>query len=185
MRVSILWVGVPRLPEYLSPARARSDPERWGVELLFESLLQAGPRPRNWAGITVRCWRRRCRALAALGPGIHDQARHSHWSGNQDNREVDARAVFGTQELLRRSPPLPCAEVRDVLDTDRRRIEDPFRLKLSFTRGTLEPLNRTTFKVLPGRYLKVTRTRKSTTTSLAGKPFGSGPYLYKGRVTEG
>ena len=33
------------------------------------------------------------------------------------------------------------------------RIDDPFRLRLAYDRGVLEPLGRATFKVIPARYL--------------------------------
>jgi len=182
LRGRILYVGVPRLPEFLTPARARSDSERWGTELLFESLLQAVP--------DQELGRRYRPMLAASLPGLvplgreFTLARDNYWVGVGENRQVDARDVFGTLELLRKFPSLPCAEGLDILDTDKLRIEDPFRMRLSFHRGTLEPLSKMTFKVLPARYLKA-RNKEINDDEFARKPFGSGPYTYKGRDSEG
>jgi peptide/nickel transport system substrate-binding protein len=180
LRDRILYVGVPRLPDYMSPARARTDTERWAVDLLFESLMQAVPDAelgRHYRPMLAA-------SMPALVPMGRDFSllRNARWTS--DGRPVDARDVYGTLELLRKIPAISCAEGLDVLDTDKVRIDDPFRLRLGFRQGVLEPLNRTTFKVLPARWLQ--SQKKGADDDMFGRnPFGSGPYKYEGREQEG
>ncbi len=180
LRGSILYVGVPRLPDRMSPSTARTDPERWAVELMFESLLQSVPdseigrryRPELAASLP---------ALARLGRDFELQ-RSALWS--IDGKTVDARDVFGTLELLQKFPDLACAEGLDVIDAERVRIDDQFHVRMSFRQGVLEPLGRTTFKVLPARYMKAAG-KDVDDEQFARKPFGSGPYRYDGREKDG
>ena len=174
LRDRILYVGVPRIPKRLSPGTARDDAERWGVELIFENLLQAVPDPDLG---------RRYRPVLAEGlPGLLPLGRefslHPNitWLGDT-GKTVTAHDVLGTLESLRQSAHLPCAEGLEVFDLDRFRIEDPYRFRLSYRQGVLEPLNRTTFKILPSRYLKA-KGYEAENLSFAKEPVGSGPFRY-------
>lgn len=181
LRDRVLYVGVPRLPERFSPARARSDSERWAIELLFESLLQAVP--------DAELGRRYRPVLATGMPGLaplgrdFTMHRNARWSGD-GGKIVDASDVHGTLEMLQKAPSLPCAEGIDLLDAERSRIDDFFHVRLAFRQGMFEPLGRTTFKILPARYLK-SEGKDVEDELFARSPFGSGPYRYQGREREG
>lgn len=180
LRDRVLYVGVPRLPEYLSPATARLDSERWGVDLIFESLLDVIPDP--------ELGRRYRPVLAASMPTMvplgreFSMKRNVRWGGD-DGSMVNAHDVFGTLELLRKFPHYPACEGLDVIDLEKARVDDPFRLRLGFKQGVLEPLNRATFKVLPARYLK-TAGKEADDSEFGRQPFGSGPYRLIGREKE-
>jgi hypothetical protein len=180
LRDRILYVGVSRLPDNLSPLTARLDAEHWGVDLLFESLLDVIPDP--------ELGRRYQPVLAAAMPSLVPLGRefvlrrNARWSGDS-GAGVNAHDVFGTLELMRKFPHHPASEGLDVLDTEKARVDDPYRLRLAFRQGVLEPLNRTTFKVLPARYLKAAG-KDADDNAFAHKPFGSGPYRYEGHEKE-
>lgn len=180
LRDRILYVGVPRLPDHLSPATARLDAEIWGVDLLFESLLEVIPDP--------ELGRRYQPVLAASMPSMVPMGRefplrrNLRWSGDSGSG-VNAHDIYGTLELMRKLPHNPASEGLDLFDTDKARVDDPFRLRLVYRQGVLEPLNQTTFKVLPARYLKANGI-EADDAAFARKPFGSGPYRYEGREKE-
>jgi peptide/nickel transport system substrate-binding protein len=181
LRDRVLYVGVARLPERMSPTSARGDAERWAMDLLFESLLQAVP--------DVELGRRFRPVLAARAPGLAPLGReftlvkNARWGGD-GGKSVDARDVFGTIELLQKAPYLPDAEGVELLDADQVRIANPLQVRLGFRQGLLEPLGRTTFKILPARYLKA-EGKGAADDLFAQHPFGSGPYRYEGREPEG
>ena len=180
LRDRILYVGVPSLPFKMSPALARSDSERWAMELLFESLLESVP--------DAELGRRYRPLLAAGMPALVPMGRefalrnNVRWAGD-NGKTLDARDVFGTIELLRKISNSAAADGIDMLDADRVRIEDPYKLRLSFKQGLLEPLNRATFKVLPARYLKA-QGKEADDDAFGRNPFGSGPFRYEGREQE-
>ena len=60
------------------------------------------------------------------------------------------------------------------------RINDPYRLRLAYKQGVLEPLGRATFKVIPARYLQELG-KGADDPDFAKAPFGSGPFKYEGR----
>ena len=180
-RDRILYVGVPSLPDLMSPTKARTDAERWTLDLLFESLLQAIPDPelgRHYRPMLAS----RMPDLVPLGREF-SLYKNARWADGE-GMALDARDVYGTLDMLRKFPAIPCSEELDMIDTDKVRIEDPFRLRLSFRQGVLEPLNRATFKVMPARYLK-SKNKDADDDLFARKPFGSGPYRYEGREKDG
>ncbi len=177
----ILYIGVSQLPDLMSPATAKSDSERWAVELMFESLMQMVP--------DRKLGRHYRPVLATAQPSMvplgreFQLYRNVRWSGDQGKSFVDARDVQGTLRLLKHVPDRWCSEGLEVFDPREVRIDDPFRLRLNFTQGVFEPLSRTTFKVLPARYLEA-KDKKADDNEFGLNPFGSGPYRYSGREKE-
>ena len=96
LRGTVLYVGVSKLPEKMSPATAVTDSEKWAVELMFEGLLEAVP---DTEVIRYRP------ALAESLPAVMPLGRsftlphNAHWSrepGVNLDPLVDARDVRGT-----------------------------------------------------------------------------------------
>ena len=181
LKGKVLYVGVNKLPELMSPALAESDSERWAVELMFEGLLQAVPDP------DVIRYRP---ALAEALPGVMPLGRsftlpkNARW-GRENASPMDARDVRGTLDLLRR-PALKDRWASDGIDVFESidRIDDPFRLRLAYRHGVLEPLSRATFKVLPAQHLQALG-KTADDEGFARAPFGTGPFQYAGREREG
>jgi ABC-type transport system substrate-binding protein len=181
MRGKVLYVGVSKLPDLMSPATAATDAEKWAAELMFEGLLQAVPdadviryRPQLAEGLP---------AVTPLGRSF-TLPRTVRWA--RDGGEVmDARDVRGTLDLLRKPGYRErwCSDGLDVFE-EIDRIEDPFRLRLAYRRGVLEPLGRATFKVIPARYL-MEQGKGADDPEFAKNPFGTGPFRYEGREQEG
>jgi peptide/nickel transport system substrate-binding protein len=184
LRDRVLYVGVPRLPEYLSPATARSDSEQWAVELMFESLLRALPDAE--LGTIYRP--ELAEALPELVPMGREfrLRRNIRWSGAGNGDLLDARDVRGTLTMLTdpKHAATWAADGLDVFDEKGIRLDDPFKLRLPFKQGVLEPLGRMTFKVQPAEYLR-RNNRDIDDEDFAHNPFGSGPYRYEGRENEG
>ncbi len=181
LRGTVLYVGVPKLPVRMSPATARLDSEKWAVELMFEGPLQSVPEA------DVIRYRP---ALAESLPGVmplgrsFSLAKSIRWS-NPDGELMDARDVKGTLALLRRTGLRDrwCSDGLDVFhEIDR--IEDPFKFRLVYEHGVLEPLGRATFKILPATYLQQMG-KAADDEEFAKNPFGTGPFKYVGREPEG
>ena len=181
LRGKVLYVGVSKLPERMSPAAATEDSERWATELLFEGLLQAIP---DADAIRYRP------ALAETLPAVMPLGRsftlprNVQWSRDGID-PVDARDVRGTLELLgktgyRERWCFDGLEVFHAID----RIDETFRLRLAYNRGVLEPLSRATFKIIPARYLQE-QGLNADDPAFAKNPFGTGPFKYDGRESEG
>lgn len=178
---TVLYVGVAQLPENMSPATAVTESEKWAVELMFEGPLQAVP------DLDVVRYRPcLCEGLPTVMPlgRSFTLPRNIRWS-REVTDPLDARDIKGTLALLRR-PNLKdrwCADGLDVLrEIDR--IDDPFRFRLAYEQGVLEPLSRATFKVLPARYLQE-RGKAADDREFGERPFGTGPFRYEGREKEG
>jgi peptide/nickel transport system substrate-binding protein len=179
LRGQILYVGVKSLPERMSPATAQSDSERFAVELMFEGLLQAVPGPQ------VGRYRPQ---LAQTLPAVSYLGRtftlpqNIRWGKEGEN--LDARDIRGTLTLLNKPTfrerwPAAGLDIFRAID----RIDDPFRLRLSYDHGVLEPLSRATFKVIPARYLQE-HGKNADDDVFAKAPFGTGPFRYEGRERE-
>jgi peptide/nickel transport system substrate-binding protein len=181
VRGKVLYVGVNKLPEHMSPATATTDSEKWAVELMFEGLLEAVP---DTEVIRYRP------ALAERMPTVMPLGRsftlpkNARWS-REPGDPVDARDVRGTMQLLR-DPRLRYGWAADGIDVFEEidRIDDPFRLRLAYRQGVLEPLGRATFKVIPATWL-AQQSKAADDDAFAKSPFGSGPFKYEGREKEG
>lgn len=186
LRGKVLYVGVPKLPERMSPATASLDSEKWAVELMFESLVQAIPDPEMI----------RYRPQLALSlPSVSPLARsfvlpRNVRFGNEGGDLLDATDVRSTLSLNRKAGRDGEASYRhrpgaDGLEIFREidRLDDLYRFRLTYEQGVLEPLSRATFKIIPARYLQE-QGKNADDEAFARKPFGSGPYRYEGRERE-
>ncbi|OAI41083.1 hypothetical protein AYO40_03900 [Planctomycetaceae bacterium SCGC AG-212-D15] len=157
----ILYVGVPELPERMSPGAAASDSERWAVELLFESLV----RPAFEPGIGERYQP----VLSAGRPGLLPLGREftllrdAFWS---DGKRVTAMDVRGTVELLRKSG------AAGLLD-EARLGDDSSHVQVMLRQGFVDPLGLMAFKVLP----ESARLERPDDGKFAAAPVGSGPFV--------
>ncbi|HEX3150181.1 MAG TPA: ABC transporter substrate-binding protein [Gemmataceae bacterium] len=181
LRGTVLYVGVPKLPEKMSPVTAVTDAEKWAVELMFEGLLESVPDTE-----VIRYRPALAESLPAIMPlgRSFTLPRNAHWSRDPGDM-VNALDVQGTLALLNR-PALKAtweAERIDVFE-EVDRIDDPFHLRLAYKKGVLEPLGRATFKVIPARYL-MDLGKAADDPDFAKAPFGSGPFKYEGREREG
>ena len=186
LRGKVLYVGVSRLPERMSPATAALDSEKWAVELMFESLVQAIPDPEM-----IRYRPQLAQALPTVAPLSRSFVLPKNVRfGNDGGDILDATDVRATLMINRKAgregeagyrfrPGADGMEIFREID----RIDDPFRLRLTYEQGVLEPLSRATFKIIPARYLQE-QGKNADDEAFARKPFGSGPYRYEGRERE-
>jgi peptide/nickel transport system substrate-binding protein len=167
----VLYVRVRDLPENLSPARAYTDSEKQGVELLFESLIkfkldpQAGQRYEP--GLAAELPR-----PVPLGRQFQ-LVRNASWS---DGRQVTAADVRHTVQLLSDAQwPGRIPEWADLMQEGARIEGDALQISLIVRQGYLDPLALMNFKVLPESL------DRADNEEFARQPIGSGPYRYQGR----
>lgn len=168
---SVLTVGYRRLPERMSPALARYDSEKHAVELMFEGLVD--PVPDEILGTSFR------HVLSSRFPVVIPNGRaftlerSAIWAGG-DRAAFDAADVRGTVDLLRQRPgtwsTLPMEWIADV------RADDPSHVRMTFSRGHIDPRSLLSFKILPARWLAA-QGKAIDDITFANKPFGSGPYV--------
>jgi ABC-type transport system substrate-binding protein len=166
----VLVVAVRELPNFISPALARTDPEKWSLDLVFEGLL------RRAADMTAgqQYEPALARELPLIAPlGRTFQIAEARWT-NPD--ETDAGAV--TTEDVRKSwdqlharAGRPGAELGEQIASVTTRGRE---CRVVFRRGQLDPLALATFKVLPNA--------RTDDEAFARHPVGSGPFVYTGRV---
>lgn len=168
----ILGVGVRELPERLSPATAVTDPERWAVELIFESLVKSFHNADT--GLTDYV-PQLATALPRLTPHgrVFQLDREAYWSNGQRVTQAD---VLRTVQLLRDHSGTNLVPPSSNLLEKPTPDPDPGRVTLALRRGSPDPLYPMTFKVLPA----ATGLNKPL-TDLADKefarhPVGSGPF---------
>jgi ABC-type oligopeptide transport system substrate-binding subunit len=171
---AVLYVGVRRLPEWLSPATAWTDAEKQAVDLLFEPLVEPWRHPEVGQRFEARLARR----LPDVEP-LHRRVQlrpDAYWS---DGRRVTSSDVRHCVQLLRDSEPA----LRDLMQIPRVEQES-FNVDLEFEQGYLDPLALLSFRVLPQSYGGKTLLRADD-LEFARKPVGSGPYQYSGRADGG
>jgi ABC-type transport system substrate-binding protein len=172
---TILYVGVPDLPENLSPATAWTLSERLAVELLFETLAE--PRYDSRLGQVYHP------QLAAAAPTFLPGGRRfrlAHDGRWSDGRPVTSLDVRNTSLLLRANGRAP--EWEDLLEEPRVE-DDPYRIDFPCRQLPFDPLARLAFKVLPQSFRGQALTR-AVEPAFAREPLGSGPFRYAGRKTE-
>ena len=171
----ILYVGVQQLPVRMSPAAARTDSERYAVELLFEGLYEELPDGRGGTAYHP--------ALAA-GPAEPSgngralaAARGVEWA-TPDKAVFQAHDIGGTLRLLRSRPelgPFPAAEWwAEPLGS-----EAPGRVTMTLRQGHPDPRALLTFKLLPARWF-AERGKGVDDGEFARQPLGTGPFRFDG-----
>src|SRR5262249_30218164 len=123
----MLVVGVRQLPEFMSPALAQSDSDRWAVELLFEGLLQSVPDSTVGQRYRTQLAERQPRMVAM---GRQFQLLHGVVWETKDGpgEELKADAIKENIRLLQQQKGLPVAEGIDALKLPQ--IQDPYRFTL-------------------------------------------------------
>lgn len=168
----ILVVGVRRLPDRMSPARARFDSEKQAAQLMFEGLLAAVPD--ELVGVRYEP------ALAAdrplVGAGVRDVSlvRSADWNDAEAGR-FDAADVTATLNLLRQASGSWTAEPIAWLDEPRMDPSDPGFVRLRFKVGHPDPRSLLTLPIHPGRWL-LQQNRRIDDLEFARRPFGTGPF---------
>lgn len=158
----VLVVGVRALPELMSPNRARTDAERWALDLMFEGLMHR---------VTMDAGSNYARSLAtavSVEPGgrtfiIDPQAK---WS---DGTSILATDVLTTLEKMK---------VAGRADAFGDAMSDaPQRIRLPLRVPHPDPASLFSFKLLPAN--------KLDDEGFARAPIGSGPFTYSGPTTQG
>ena len=174
-----LFVGVRRMPEFMSPALARFDSEQQVVELIFDGLLDAIPDEatgsRYVANLTTD--------LGGVAGGLRDYrlVGNVEWgdpkAGGADapGALFTAADVAGTLRLMRQKPGVRGSEAANWFDDPGFDPADPGRLRMRFKLGHVHPRSLLTMKVLPaGRLLEMNKPLDDP--DFARQPFGSGPF---------
>jgi ABC-type oligopeptide transport system substrate-binding subunit len=170
---AVLYVGVRRLPEFLSPATAWTNAEKQAVELLFEGLFQ----PFHRSGLGQRYEPRLAERLPKAEPLQRhlDLRRDAYWS---DGERVTSADVRHTVQLLLDSQP----GWRELIQVPRVEQES-FTVDLGLNQGYFDPLALLGLKILPQNYGGKTLLRADE-PDFGKAPVGSGPYRYAGRKNE-
>jgi peptide/nickel transport system substrate-binding protein len=181
IRDRILFVAVSKIPERLSPATARLDAERWGVELLFERLMQ--PMPDKDLGMIYRPW------VAKDFPKVTPMSREIQlipgirWNREVSTEPIDAMEFRATVQGMQTNATVAfLSGCQDVTAVDR--IDNPYQFRLGLKPGILDPLAALSFHIQPAKWLQ----GQGKTLDDAGfsrNPFGSGPYRLDGREADG
>jgi ABC-type transport system substrate-binding protein len=170
----VLVVGVHSLPEFMSPALARSDSELAALDLLFEGLVR--PVTDATAG------RQYEPALALEMPVLAARGREfrlatpAAWADvSGPLRAVTSADVRTTVEKLKARQHQFGGAAGELIEGAYADAED--RCRIILTRGVPDPLSLMTFKILPND--------RPDDESFARLPVGSGPFVYGGQRTEG
>lgn len=174
----VLYVGVPQLPEWLSPGTAVTDTEKRSLDLLFESLLQI--RSRKALGQFYQP------ELAVDLPSQQaDELQFSlsgeaRWSTGEMVTPADIRQ---TVELLR-DPNYRgrMAIWKDLIDPPHLG-GPPLSLHFRLRRDFYDPLFLFTFPIVPQTFQGKALVSLAN-EAFARSPVGSGPYRYKGRTND-
>ncbi len=175
----ILRVGVRELPRFLSPARAETDTELRGVELLFESLVK--PSTDETGAVRYRPGLSEGRPVVAPLGRRFALPRGAQWSNGKELTAGDVR--FTVRYLLGQGQPGQGQPTRPGawagLLEEATMGRDPYQVTLTLRQGYLDPLALMTFKVLPS-WLAMPLDGEE----FGRKPVGSGPYVYVSPASE-
>jgi ABC-type oligopeptide transport system substrate-binding subunit len=170
----ILRVGVRELPRFLSPARACTDSELRGVELLFEGLVRQRPDAAGVLHYEAGLAEGRPRVIP-LGRRFH-LPRNGQWSNGKALTSSDVRHTV--MKLLKEGRGTGRSAEWGKLLESVAVGGDPYVVDLTLTQGFLDPLALMTFKVLP-------QGPNVEGEEFATRPVSSGPFRYLGRRSEG
>ena len=168
-----LVIGVARMPEFMSPATARFDTERWAVELLFEGLLE--PIPDETLGVHYRP------ALVTAKPTVGPLARSATLLGNArwgraNSGVFDAADLAGTIRLLQEQRQNPSAAWADWLDDPELNSKNSLDIRVKLKQGHPDPRAVLATKMLPAKWF-LERKKALDDAEFARQPFGTGPYV--------
>jgi ABC-type transport system substrate-binding protein len=171
-KYSVLYVGVGRLPEFLSPATAWTDVEKQAVDLLFEGLVQAGPayEARLAAGMPE---------VRPLGRRVAIR-RDAYWSDGERVNSADVRHTL--QLMLQPQLQGRMSAWKELIEVPRV-YEPSFQVAFNFRHGLFDPFPLLSFKLLPQHY-RGKALEKADDADFARKPVGSGPFVYAGPMQE-
>ncbi len=173
----ILRVGVRRLPQQFSPARAVTDPEKRAVELLFESLVRYAPDDHGvWS---YRSSLAEGRPRLVPGGRQFQMPANAAWSNGKPLIRADVKETVDT--MIAGKPigvPPAWGELLQqvVLAAD----GNASRVEVTLRQGWPEPLSLMTFKVLP-RASALTAEVELDSEQFAKDPICSGPYMVGAR----
>jgi ABC-type transport system substrate-binding protein len=174
----VLYVGVRRLPEFLSPATAWTDAEKQALDLLFESLVVMTVDPHLGRRYEPR--------LAFRLPAIESLKRRFalrrdvYWSDGERLTSMDIRHTV--QLMNKPDSPGRAPFWHDLVEIPR--VEQAsFNIDFTLKQGLADPLSLLSFPVLPQNYRGKPLSRADD-PEFAKAPVGSGPYLYLGRRQE-
>lgn len=167
---SVLYVGVRQFPEWMSPATAQFDSEKWAAELLFEGLLEEVP---DTSG-GVRYRPGAASDFPLMFPGGRELLLRQSPRANNGMDGFDAHDVVETIKLMRAKPDSVVSAGLPYIDG----LPTPSgtgSIRIAFQHGHPDPRTLLTFKVLPGRYL-AEKGKKMDDPEFKVRPFGTGPF---------
>lgn len=171
----ILYVGVPQLPQYFSPATAVTDTERQAVELMFDSLIE--PTPVGAREPYRLSLARDMPRMIPLGRQftLRNGLRWAQYGKPVTYHKVDAsnlRAVDVRQtvELMHQS-----GQAGMLRGVELSGANNNLELNLTLTQGYIDPLALMTFKIVPWWLHKL------DDPGFAQHPVSSGPFVFKSR----
>jgi ABC-type transport system substrate-binding protein len=177
-KYQVLYVGVRRLPEFLSPATAWTDPEKQALDLVFEGLVEPTLDPvfgrRHEPRLALRIPAVECLKRRFL------LRRDAYWSDGERVTSMDIRhtvQLLGNADLAGRVPSWNDMVKEPRVD------RASFDIEFSLRHGFADPLALFSFKVLPPNFRGKALTRADD-PDFARTPVGSGPYVYLGRRQE-
>ncbi|MGL6075504.1 MAG: ABC transporter substrate-binding protein [Fimbriiglobus sp.] len=167
----VLFIGTSRMPEFMSPALARTDSEKQAMQLIFEGLWESIPEEATGSRFTPRLALDR----GTVGAGIRDLRLLGNVDWGKPSDLFTAADVAGTLRLMRQKPGLHGTESTSWLDDPGFDPADPGRLRMRFKLGHPDPRSLLTFPILPAsKLLEANKTYDDL--EFARQPFGSGPF---------
>lgn len=169
-----LVVGVPALPEQMSPATAWTYTEKQVLSLLFDRLCQVEVDENG------KHYRSHCAEIPPSGSGLWRLNRQVYWSNGEPVTATDIRHTALLTD--RRDSVGRHGLWRDYLDVPVPQ-ENPFHVNISLRQGLLDPLAPLTFHLVP-QYFHKNQLGRTDDAEFAKAPLGSGPFHYVSRKVE-
>jgi ABC-type transport system substrate-binding protein len=165
-----LRIGMRGAPKYVSPARAVTEPERRGVDLLFESLVVLAPDDKGLLYYHPGLAEGRIQVVP-LGREFR-LPRRAVWSDGAALHSGDVS--FSIAEMKKGRSTGRTRDWGNLLKTVR--VEgDAFKVKVLMHQGFIDPLALASFKIVPDR-----ATPHPDSEQFAEAPVGSGPFVLAG-----